>query len=124
MRLAARILAWVAVGMLAMTALALAAMSWLLEPSIHTAQLNNLRGMGPTLDRVLHHEPRRLDDPDDLAISCDVAGERRQEDRTSGMIFSVTELVVFLSRYCTLEPGDPPPADRFRGQAPVPTAKP
>ena len=47
-----------------------------------------------------------FEDPDDLAIRCDVAGERRQTDRTSGMIFSVTELVVFLSRYCTLEPGD------------------
>lgn len=47
-----------------------------------------------------------FDDPDDLAIRCEVAGEMRQEDRTSGMIFSVTELVVYLSRYCTLEPGD------------------
>jgi 2-keto-4-pentenoate hydratase/2-oxohepta-3-ene-1,7-dioic acid hydratase in catechol pathway len=45
-------------------------------------------------------------DPDDLPIRCEVAGELRQEDRTSGMIFSVTELVVYLSRYCTLEPGD------------------
>lgn len=45
-------------------------------------------------------------DPDDLAIRCEVAGEPRQADRTSDMIFSVTELVVYLSRYCTLEPGD------------------
>ena len=47
-----------------------------------------------------------FEDPDDLPIRCEVAGELRQEDRTSGMIFSVTELVVYLSRYCTLEPGD------------------
>jgi 2-keto-4-pentenoate hydratase/2-oxohepta-3-ene-1,7-dioic acid hydratase in catechol pathway len=47
-----------------------------------------------------------FEDPDDLPIRCEVAGELRQEDRTSGMIFSVNELVVFLSRYCTLEPGD------------------
>jgi 2-keto-4-pentenoate hydratase/2-oxohepta-3-ene-1,7-dioic acid hydratase in catechol pathway len=47
-----------------------------------------------------------FEDPDDLPIRCEVAGELRQEDRTSGMIFSVTELVVFLSRYCTLLPGD------------------
>ena len=66
MRLATRILAWVAVGMLAMTALALTAMSWLLEPSIHTAQLGNLRGIGPTLDRLLDHEPQWLDEPDRL----------------------------------------------------------
>jgi 2-keto-4-pentenoate hydratase/2-oxohepta-3-ene-1,7-dioic acid hydratase in catechol pathway len=47
-----------------------------------------------------------LDDPDDLAIRCEVNGEKRQDDRTSGMIFSVAELVEFVSRYCTLEPGD------------------
>ena len=47
-----------------------------------------------------------FDDPDDLAISCDVSGERMQEARTSGMIFPVAELVAYLSRVCTLEPGD------------------
>ena len=47
-----------------------------------------------------------FEDPDDLPLRCEVAGELRQEDRTTGMIFSVTDLVVYLSRYCTLEPGD------------------
>ena len=47
-----------------------------------------------------------LADPHDLAISCDVAGERMQESRTSELIFSVPELVSWLSRYCTLTPGD------------------
>jgi 2-keto-4-pentenoate hydratase/2-oxohepta-3-ene-1,7-dioic acid hydratase in catechol pathway len=45
-------------------------------------------------------------DPDDLAIRCEVSGETMQDDRTSGMIFSVSELLAYLSRYCTLEPGD------------------
>lgn len=45
-------------------------------------------------------------DPDDLGIRCDINQQRMQDDRTSGMIFSVSELVEFLSRYCTLEPGD------------------
>ena len=45
-------------------------------------------------------------DPDDLAIRCEVSGETMQDDRTSGMIFSVSELLEYLSRYCTLEPGD------------------
>ena len=45
-------------------------------------------------------------DPDDLAITCDVAGERMQESRTSEMIFSVAELVAFLSAHCVLQPGD------------------
>jgi len=45
-------------------------------------------------------------DPNDLALTCDVAGERMQEARTSDMIFSVAELIAFLSSACTLEPGD------------------
>lgn len=44
--------------------------------------------------------------PDDLPLTCDVAGERMQEARTSDMIFPVAELVAFLSSVCTLEPGD------------------
>lgn len=47
-----------------------------------------------------------FDDPDDLAIRCEIDGEVMQEDRTSGMIFPVSELLEYLSRYCTLEPGD------------------
>jgi 2-keto-4-pentenoate hydratase/2-oxohepta-3-ene-1,7-dioic acid hydratase in catechol pathway len=45
-------------------------------------------------------------DPNDLALSCEVSGEKMQEARTSDMIFSVAELVSFLSRGCTMEPGD------------------
>ncbi len=44
--------------------------------------------------------------PNDLALTCDVNGERMQDARTSDMIFSVAELVAFLSKRCTLEPGD------------------
>jgi len=47
-----------------------------------------------------------FDDPNDLALSCDVAGERMQEGRTRDMIFAVPELVAYLSRHCTLLPGD------------------
>lgn len=45
-------------------------------------------------------------DPDDLAITCDVSGERMQDGRTRDMIFPVPELLAFLSRHLTLEPGD------------------
>ena len=45
-------------------------------------------------------------DPSDLALRCDVSGEQVQGARTSDMIFSVSELVAFLSSLCTLEPGD------------------
>jgi 2-keto-4-pentenoate hydratase/2-oxohepta-3-ene-1,7-dioic acid hydratase in catechol pathway len=45
-------------------------------------------------------------DPDDLPLWCEVSGERLQEDRTSQLIFPVGELVAYLSRFCTLLPGD------------------
>ncbi len=45
-------------------------------------------------------------DPHDLALSCDVGGERMQDARTSDLIFGVPALIAFLSSLCTLEPGD------------------
>lgn len=47
-----------------------------------------------------------LDDPNDLALWCEVNGERMQDSRTSDLIFGVPELVAYLSSVCTLEPGD------------------
>jgi 2-keto-4-pentenoate hydratase/2-oxohepta-3-ene-1,7-dioic acid hydratase in catechol pathway len=47
-----------------------------------------------------------LADPNDLTISCTVSGERVQSSRTHELIFGVPELVSFLSRHCTLAPGD------------------
>ncbi len=45
-------------------------------------------------------------DPNDLGISCEVAGERMQDSRTSDMVFAVPELVSYLSGICRLQPGD------------------
>ncbi len=45
-------------------------------------------------------------DPNDLALTCDVAGEPMQRGRTRDMVFGVAALVAYLSRWCTLEPGD------------------
>jgi 2-keto-4-pentenoate hydratase/2-oxohepta-3-ene-1,7-dioic acid hydratase in catechol pathway len=45
-------------------------------------------------------------DPDDLLITCDVNGERRQEDRTSNLIFDVPTLISYLSGILTLSPGN------------------
>lgn len=47
-----------------------------------------------------------FDDPTDLAISCDINGEQRQSDRTTNLIFSVAELIEYLSGIITLETGD------------------
>lgn len=43
---------------------------------------------------------------DDIGLWCDVSGERMQESRTSNLIFSISDLVSYLSSICTLVPGD------------------
>jgi 2-keto-4-pentenoate hydratase/2-oxohepta-3-ene-1,7-dioic acid hydratase in catechol pathway len=45
-------------------------------------------------------------DSGDLLITCDINGERRQEDRTSNLIFDVPTLINYLSGILTLTPGD------------------
>ncbi len=45
-------------------------------------------------------------DASDLAISCSVNGELRQDDRTSALIRGVSELVSYVSAVMTLLPGD------------------
>lgn len=44
--------------------------------------------------------------PNDLALKTYVNGELRQDSNTSDMIFSCAEIVSYISRYMTLEPGD------------------
>ncbi len=45
-------------------------------------------------------------DPQSLSLWLDVNGERMQSGNTRTMIFGVSELVSYLSRFMTLEPGD------------------
>jgi 2-keto-4-pentenoate hydratase/2-oxohepta-3-ene-1,7-dioic acid hydratase in catechol pathway len=45
-------------------------------------------------------------DPQALQLSCSMNGEQRQNSNTADMIFSVAEIIAFLSRHMTLEPGD------------------
>lgn len=64
----------------------------------------SIDGFGPIGPEVVSLDA--LHDPNDLEIACDVSGERLQHARTTDMIFSVPELVAYLARFCTLEPGD------------------
>ena len=47
-----------------------------------------------------------IPDPQMVALWLDVNGERMQAGTTADMIFSVRELVSYVSRYITLLPGD------------------
>jgi 2-keto-4-pentenoate hydratase/2-oxohepta-3-ene-1,7-dioic acid hydratase in catechol pathway len=62
------------------------------------------RGYGPIGPWLV--TPDELDDPDDLAIGCAIDGETVQDDRTSGLIFSIPQLVAELSAVVPLLPGD------------------
>jgi 2-keto-4-pentenoate hydratase/2-oxohepta-3-ene-1,7-dioic acid hydratase in catechol pathway len=57
--------------------------------------------MGPCLVTV-----DEIGDPDDLELSCSIDGELVQHGRTSDLIFSVPELIVYLASVLPLEPGD------------------
>lgn len=45
-------------------------------------------------------------DPQDLALTCDVNGERMQDGTTANMIFPVAHLVSYVSQFMALLPGD------------------
>lgn len=45
-------------------------------------------------------------DPQNLRLWLEVDGHRYQDSSTADMIFSVAEIVAYVSQFCTLEPGD------------------
>lgn len=57
--------------------------------------------MGPAL--VTRDE---IPEPQKLRLTTTVSGERRQDGSTAEMIFSVAQVIAFVSRLMTLEPGD------------------
>jgi 2-keto-4-pentenoate hydratase/2-oxohepta-3-ene-1,7-dioic acid hydratase in catechol pathway len=47
-----------------------------------------------------------IDDPQVLAIRCVLNGQTMQDSSTAKMIFSVAEIIAYVTRVITLEPGD------------------
>lgn len=67
--------------------------------------------LGKTLDNFLPVGPYlvtadEVGDPQLLGIKTWVNGDLRQNSTTGDMIFSVAEIISYISRYFTLEPGD------------------
>jgi 2-keto-4-pentenoate hydratase/2-oxohepta-3-ene-1,7-dioic acid hydratase in catechol pathway len=65
-----------------------------------------------------------IPDPQNLSIKLHLNGETLQDSNTDQMVFGVAELVEFLSRFITLEPGDvvatgTPPGVGFARKPPV-----
>jgi 2-keto-4-pentenoate hydratase/2-oxohepta-3-ene-1,7-dioic acid hydratase in catechol pathway len=64
----------------------------------------SFHGFGPTGPAVVSVDA--FDDPDDIGLWCDVAGERMQESRSRHLIFPIPTLIAYLSSICSLHPGD------------------
>jgi 2-keto-4-pentenoate hydratase/2-oxohepta-3-ene-1,7-dioic acid hydratase in catechol pathway len=67
----------------------------------HGKAIDTFCPMGPwmvTADEIV--------DPQRLAIRCEVDGEVLQDSNTKEMVFTVAQLISFLSQTMTLEPGD------------------
>jgi 2-keto-4-pentenoate hydratase/2-oxohepta-3-ene-1,7-dioic acid hydratase in catechol pathway len=67
--------------------------------------------LGKTFDTFLPLGPvmvtaDEIRDPQDLRIQCSIGGEILQDDTTGNMIFSISELLAYISSVCTLEVGD------------------
>ena len=58
----------------------------------------------PVGPRLVPHE--EIADPQELGIRCIVNGEALQDSSTAQMIFSVAEIIAYVTRVITLEPGD------------------
>jgi len=68
--------------------------------------------------------PDEVGDPGHLRIQCRVNGQVLQDSNTDQLIFSVPELVAYISRICTLCPGDviftgTPPGVGFARKPPI-----
>ena len=50
--------------------------------------------------------PDEIPDPQNLELWLEVDGHRYQHGNTANMVFGVAELVSYISRFCTLHPGD------------------
>ncbi|MEM0135804.1 MAG: fumarylacetoacetate hydrolase family protein [Thermoplasmatales archaeon] len=67
--------------------------------------------LGKTLDGFYPNGPSivtkdEIADPQNLRIKTTVNGSVRQDSNTSNMIFSIGKLLIYISSYLTLQPGD------------------
>jgi len=64
----------------------------------------SLPGFGPTGPVLV--TPDEFEDPNDLGLTCLVNGEQVQQARTSDFIFSIAQIIEYLSENTVLFPGD------------------
>lgn len=67
--------------------------------------------LGKTSDGLLPVGPElitkdEVPDPNNLRITCTLNGDTRQDSNTKDMIFNCQEIISYVSKFMTLEPGD------------------
>ncbi|MFX1338114.1 MAG: fumarylacetoacetate hydrolase family protein [Promethearchaeota archaeon] len=62
----------------------------------------NFDTFGPIGPKIVE----KIEDPHDLNIELKLNGEIKQSSNTRSMIFKIPEIIEYLSKYITLEPGD------------------
>ncbi|WP_447763825.1 fumarylacetoacetate hydrolase family protein [Sphingopyxis panaciterrae] len=75
-----------------------------LGPMPQFSMAKSLPGFGPIGPLIV--TPDEFADPDDLELGCAVNGVTMQSSRTSDFIFSVSELVEYISHLVPIYPGD------------------
>lgn len=78
--------------------------AWQLEGTGQWVKGKSADGFGPIGPWLV--TPDEIADPQDLAMTLSVNGERMQTGSTRTMIFGVLHLVSYISRFMTLHPGD------------------
>ncbi len=71
------------------------------EPWFRSKSLDTFCPVGPYLVPA-----DEVKDPHSLKITLTVNGKKRQQSKTSSMIFKIPKIVAHLSRFMTLHPGD------------------
>lgn len=67
----------------------------------HAKSLDTFKPLGPCLVTA-----DQFSEPLDLGLQTRVNGELRQDARTSDFVYQIFELIAYVSRFMTLEPGD------------------
>jgi 2,4-didehydro-3-deoxy-L-rhamnonate hydrolase len=73
-------------------------------PAAQFSLAKSFPGFGPTGPYLV--TPDEFRDPDDLLLECTLNDELMQKARTSEMIFSIPQLIAYISAVCPLLPGD------------------
>ena len=78
----------------------------LADVEMHAIQTSGNCIRNVTADHFAGAAADEIEDPQNLNLWCELNGEMQQNSSTSDMIFSVQEIIAYMSRFMTLRVGD------------------